>query len=136
MDGPKANLGGLKCNCRSISTIVRPRLIAAPALLLFKNFFVIKRYNNANSYALAVGHLGDRIYGQGGFKAKWPRDGRALTRSETRRLQSRLTQNGFDTQGADGIIGPNTTRAIRAFQRSLGLVPDGYASFELLSRLK
>lgn len=107
-----------------------------PAFVVFTNFFVIKRYNNANSYALAVGHLGDRIYGAGNFSAKWPRGDRALSRSETRQLQSRLTAKGFNTQGADGIIGPNTSRAIRAYQRSIGLQPDGYASFDLLRRLQ
>jgi len=107
-----------------------------PAFVVYKNFFVIKRYNNANSYALAVGHLGDRIYGASGFKAKWPRGDRALRRSEARQLQSRLTAKGFSTGGVDGIIGPNTIAAIRAFQKSNGLTPDGYASLDLLKRLQ
>lgn len=106
-----------------------------PAFVVYKNFFVIKRYNNANSYALAVGHLGDRIYGGDGFTAKWPRGDRALRRSEARQLQSRLTARGFSTGGVDGVIGPNTIAAIRAFQKSKGLVPDGYASLDLLKRL-
>ena len=107
-----------------------------PAFVVFKNFFVIKRYNNANSYALAVGHLGDRIFGGGDFKASWPRGDRALKRSEARQMQSLLTRRGFDTKGVDGVIGPNTIAAIRAFQRSKGLVPDGYASLDLLNRLR
>ncbi len=107
-----------------------------PAFIVFKNFFVIKRYNNANSYALAVGHLGDRIFGSGSFKASWPRGDRALTRSESRQLQSRLSANGFSTGGVDGVIGPNTIAAIRAFQKSKGLTPDGYASLDLLKRLQ
>jgi len=106
-----------------------------PAFVVFKNFFVIKRYNNANSYALAVGHLGDRIAGESGFVAAWPRGDRALRRSEARQLQSRLTAKGFSTGGVDGVIGPNTIAAIRAFQKSQGLVPDGYASLDLLRRL-
>ncbi len=113
-----------------------PAGASGPAFVIFKNFFVIKRYNNANSYALAVGHLGDRIYGGGDFKAKWPRGDRALSRSEARQLQSRLSAKGFNTKGVDGVIGPNTIRAIRAFQRSIGAVPDGYASLELLRRLR
>lgn len=107
-----------------------------PAFVVFKNFFVIKRYNNANSYALAVGHLGDRIFGEPGFRASWPRGDRALRRSEARTLQTKLTRAGFDTKGADGIIGPNTIAAIRRFQRAQGLVPDGYASLDLLRRLQ
>ena len=109
---------------------------SGPAFVIFKNFFVIKRYNNANSYALAVAHLGDRIYGGSDFTAKWPRGDRALTRSETRRLQSLLTARGFNTKGADGIIGPNSIRAIRAYQKSRGMTQDGYASLDLLRSLQ
>lgn len=112
-----------------------PAGASGPKFVVFKNFSVIKRYNNANSYALAVGHLGDRIAGAGDFRAAWPRGDRALRRSEARALQTKLTQRGFSTQGADGIIGPNTIAAIRAFQRANGMVPDGYASLELLKRL-
>ena len=49
-----------------------------PAFVVFKNFFVIKRYNNANSYAMAVGHLADRISGGGPFVREWPRGPGAL----------------------------------------------------------
>jgi membrane-bound lytic murein transglycosylase B len=51
-------------------------------------------------------------------------------------MQKRLTEAGFNTQGVDGIIGPNTIAAIRSFQRSVGMVPDGYASYEILRRLR
>ena len=107
-----------------------------PAFVVYANFSVIKRYNRADSYALAVGHLGDRIYGATPFNAAWPSDARALSRAEKRLLQDLLTRNGFDTQGVDGRIGKNTVAAIRAFQRSKGLVPDGYASPDLLQRLR
>jgi membrane-bound lytic murein transglycosylase B len=51
-------------------------------------------------------------------------------------LQQRLTAAGFPTDGVDGIIGPNTTEAVRRFQRSVGATPDGYASLRLLERLR
>jgi membrane-bound lytic murein transglycosylase B len=107
-----------------------------PAFLMLPNFDVIKRYNNANAYALAVGHLADRIIGGGDFAQSWPRNARPLTRSQTRELQSLLTRAGFSTGGVDGVVGPNTRRAIRAFQRSRGDIPDGFASTELLNDLK
>ena len=113
-----------------------PAGASGPAFIVYPNFFVIKRYNRADSYALAVGHLGDRIFGATAFQAAWPNDTRALSRAEKRLLQSLLTQNGFNTRGVDGRIGPNTITAIRAFQRSKGLVPDGYASPDLLRRLR
>ena len=97
---------------------------------------MIKRYNRANSYALAVGHLGDRIYGNAGIRAPWPDERRALSRSEKRELQRLLTARGFDTQGVDGLVGKNTISAIRAFQRSAGMTPNGHPSVELLTRLR
>ncbi len=112
-----------------------PAGASGPAFVLFHNFFVIKRYNNASSYALAVGHLGDRIYGGSDFKRSWPRGDRALKRAEVKLLQTKLTAAGFSTDGVDGVIGPNTTRAVRNFQRSLGLTPDGYVNLQLLRRL-
>ena len=113
-----------------------PAGAGGPAFAIFPNFFVIKRYNNADTYAMAVGHLGDRIMGAGTFSAKWPKGGRALTRSEKATLQSLLTRRGFDTKGVDGKVGPNTIAAIRAYQRAQGLTPDGHPSLGLLQSLQ
>ncbi|MEM6423508.1 MAG: lytic murein transglycosylase, partial [Pseudomonadota bacterium] len=116
--------------------ILLPAGAAGPAFAIYPNFRVIRRYNNATSYALAVSHLGDRIRGGPPFTAGWPRGDRALSRNETRELQERLTARGFDTRGADGIIGPNTRSAVRAFQAAQGLTPDGYVSGSLLETLR
>lgn len=113
-----------------------PAGAGGPAFVIFPNFEVIKRYNRADSYAMAVGHLGDRIFGGPAFEASWPKATRALSRSEKRTLQRLLTARGFDTKGVDGLVGRNTIAAIRAYQKSVGLVPDGYPSAELLARLK
>jgi membrane-bound lytic murein transglycosylase B len=115
--------------------LIAPAGSGGPAFLMLRNFEVIKRYNNADSYALAVGHLADRLKGLGGFQSGWPRDLQPLTRAQVEQMQRLLAQRGFSTGGIDGRIGPNTRSAIRAFQASLGLVPDGYASTALLARL-
>ncbi|TNJ42244.1 lytic murein transglycosylase [Phaeobacter sp. B1627] len=106
------------------------------AFMIFKNFAVIERYNAADAYVIGVGHLSDRLKGGPEIKGKWPRGDRALTFSERKEMQKRLTRAGFNTQGVDGKIGPNTIAAIRAFQNARGIVPDGYASLSLLKKLR
>ncbi|MEO1550483.1 MAG: lytic murein transglycosylase [Pseudomonadota bacterium] len=118
------------------AALFAPAGARGPMFLTFKNFQVIKRYNNANSYAMGVGHLADRINGRPDFAIPWPRGDRALSRREKAELQRLLTARGFDTKGADGKVGPNTIAAIRRYQRAAGLVPDGYASADLLQRLR
>lgn len=117
------------------ASILLPAGAQGVALMIFDNFHVIERYNAADAYVIAVGHLSDRLAGGPAFRAGWPRDDRPLRASERREMQERLTRAGFDTRGVDGVIGPNTIAAIRAFQRSVGMIPDGYASLEILRRL-
>jgi membrane-bound lytic murein transglycosylase B len=118
------------------AAIVAPAGARGPAFAVYQNFYVIKRYNNATSYAIGVGHLGDRIMGEGGFAASWPRGERELSRTEKIELQERLIAQGHDTGATDGVIGPNTVAAIRTFQVSQGLEPDGFATTALLARLR
>ncbi|NBE09287.1 lytic murein transglycosylase [Paragemmobacter ruber] len=106
------------------------------AFLITPNFRAIERYNTADAYVIAIGHLSDRLTGGPPIRAAWPRQDRALTGDERRELQARLTAAGFDTGGVDGRIGPKTLAAVRAFQLSIGMVPDGYASPSLLMRLR
>ncbi|EAR50621.1 peptidoglycan binding domain protein [Oceanicola granulosus HTCC2516] len=106
------------------------------AFLALDNFRVVERYNRAVSYVLAVGHLADRLAGRGPLVGTWPRQARVLETQERRELQERLTSAGFCTRGADGLIGPDTVAAVRAYQLAHGLRPDGYASVCLLERLR
>ncbi|MCX5480770.1 lytic murein transglycosylase [Kaistia geumhonensis] len=107
-----------------------------PAFLLLPNFKVIKRYNNADAYALGVGHLSDRLRGSGDFVAEWPREVRPLTADERAELQSLLTRLGLYDGSIDGKLGAGTREAIRTYQRQAGQVPDGYASSGLLQALR
>lgn len=116
--------------------LLLPAGAGGAAFLMLKNFRVIKRYNNADAYALAVGHLADRLRGGDAFAADWPVDERPLTSTETRALQTHLARRGYSVGGIDGKVGPNTQAAIRHFQRSVGLIPDGYASTGLLDRVQ
>lgn len=107
-----------------------------PRFATTRNFGVIKRYNNSDAYAIGVGHLADRIGGAGPLRASFPPDANGLTKADRIALQDRLTARGFDTQGADGVIGANTEAAIRAYQASRGLPVTGTPSQALLQSLR
>ena len=118
------------------ASVLLPAGAQGAAFLIFHNFSVIERYNTADAYVIGVGHLSDRIAGGAAIQASWPRGDRALVFAERQELQRMLTAAGHSTQGIDGRIGPLTIDAIRSYQRSQGLVPDGYASLSLLMRLR
>lgn len=118
------------------ATLILPAGIRGPAFLLRPNFAVILRYNTALSYALTVALLSDRLRGDPALVRDWPRSDRALTADERRDLQTRLIERGFAAGGVDGKIGPKTRAALRAFQGSVGLPPDGYADAPLLDRIR
>jgi membrane-bound lytic murein transglycosylase B len=108
-----------------------------PAFLLGPNFYSVKSYNPAMSYALAICHLGDRILGGPAFIQPFPGSERALTLAEVQEMQKRLTAAGFDTGGTDGRVGNDTMQAIRDFQAKAGLTPaDGYGGLKVLARLR
>ena len=107
-----------------------------PAFLMTKNFFVIKRYNNADKYAMAVGLLADQIAGYGGLVRDWNRPFTRLTFDETQELQKRLSVMGYYDGKIDGKIGEGSRGAIKAFQSRMGLTPDGHPSKEVLSNLR
>jgi peptidoglycan lytic transglycosylase B len=107
-----------------------------PAFLMLNNFRVIMSYNPAEAYALAIGHLADRLRGGEPFVQPWPREERALSRTERFELQQLLATRGFDVGEPDGMLGGKSRSAIRDFQKRAGLVPDGFASSSLLDRLR
>jgi lytic murein transglycosylase len=119
-----------------LASVLLPGGARGAAFLIFSNFQVIERYNTADAYVIAVGHLADRLRGGPPIKADWPRELRALTLPERKELQTLLTQSGFDAKGVDGRIGPNTIAAVKAWQKANGRIPDGYASLEVLEALR
>ena len=109
---------------------------AGPAFLMTRNFFVLKRYNNADTYALAVGLLADQIAGYGGLVRDWNRPFTRLSSDETEELQRRLSTLGYYDGVIDGKIGEGSRTAIRAFQAQAGLTQDGHPSKEVLTTLR
>lgn len=107
-----------------------------PAFLMLKNFFVLKRYNNADKYALTVGHLADRIQGGAALIQKWPRGYRSLSEAERREVQTRLGKLGYYDGEIDGNIGSGSRKAIKHWQEKIGLTPDGFPSRKVLDKLR
>src|SRR5262249_60596818 len=92
--------------------------------------------NGSGACALAIGYLADGRGGGEPFVQAWPRHERVLTRAERYELQELLAQRGFDVGEPDGRLGGRTRNALRAFQSSVGHVPDGFASATVLERLR
>ena len=107
-----------------------------PAFLMIKNFQVIKAYNNADKYALAVGLLADEIAGSNGLVQDWKRPFTKLSFEERQELQKRLSEHGLYDGKFDGKIGDGSKTAILAFQARAGLTQDGYPSMEVLKWLR
>ena len=118
------------------ATLMFPAGTNGPAFLTFRNFQVIKRYNNADSYAIAIAHLADRLRGAGPFAASWPRDDRPLDAGEREELQRILARTGHYRGEIDGRIGSGSLEAVRAWQQANGMAPDGYVSMALLQRMR
>lgn len=108
----------------------------SPAFLMTRNFFVIKRYNNSDFYALTVGVLADRLAGKDGLIQPWVRPADALTIEEKFELQERLQKIGYYAEEVDGILGRGSRQAIRAYQENTGLPVDGKPSQALLDALR
>jgi membrane-bound lytic murein transglycosylase B len=118
------------------AAILLPAGTQGAAFMIFDNFRVIERYNNADAYVIGVGHLSDRIKGGPEIQASWPRGYAPLSFDERKEMQRRLNAKGFTLEKIDGIIGPNTTNAIRAYQQSVGMAQDGFPSQDVLKRLR
>ena len=118
------------------ASILLPAGRNGAAFMIFDNFRVLERYNNADAYVIGVGHLSDRIKGGPPIRTPWPRGYAALSFDEKKEMQRRLRRKGYALEKIDGLVGPNTVAAIRAYQRSEGLEADGYPSKAVLARLR
>lgn len=117
--------------------VLLPAGIAGPAFLVFKNFDAIYSYNAAESYALAIATLSDRLRGGGPLMKSWPTDDPGLGRGERKQLQTMLLARGHAIGEADGMIGTLTRRAIVIEQQRLGLqAQDGRAGTKILNALQ
>jgi lytic murein transglycosylase len=107
-----------------------------PAFLVTRNFDAIYAYNAAESYALAICILSDRLRGRPGVQTPWPTDDPGLSRAERRELQALLNQRGYEVGEPDGVIGTKTKEAIADFEGRSGLKRSGRAGLKVLNALR
>lgn len=118
-----------------LARLVLPNGIDGPAFLTFKNYDLIMRWNNSTMYALSVGILSDKIKHNTSLLCT-KRDKKQISRSDIKYIQEKLKQKGLYTLEIDGILGKQTRKAIKKYQKSVGMDEDGYPSFKLLNKMK
>lgn len=118
------------------SIILPGGVYGAPAFMVYPNFQAIMAWNRSILYAIAVGHLADRIAGEGPFVTPPPAREEPLTRMQVKELQALLNGNGFDAGEPDGVVGPRTRGAVRAYQKAARLPADGFPTIALLENLR
>jgi hypothetical protein len=118
------------------AALLLPASAKGPAFLVFRNFDAIYSYNAAESYALAIAHLSDRLRGGGVFQTAWPTDDPGTSRAERRQIQQALLDRGYDLGEVDGLIGAKSREAISAFQKSKGMTVNGRAGQQVLKALR
>ena len=107
-----------------------------PALMLYHNFGVIRRYNNSDRYALVVALLARAFDGRSGLVSDWPRAAGSLNREQIVELQTLLNGLGYDSGNPDGLFGSGTRRAVRNYQAAQNLPADGFPTAALLTRVR
>jgi membrane-bound lytic murein transglycosylase B len=128
-------MGGGRIPVGGDGAIYLPAGANGPAFLIFPNFNVILKYNNAASYALAVSLLADRLMGERGVRGDWPRGEQPLSRDQRIAYQQALSAAGFDPGAADGVLGHRTRVATRDYQKAHGMIADGYPTAALLAAM-
>jgi hypothetical protein len=120
----------------SPAAVLLPAGPEGPAFVVRRNFDALYAYNAAETYALAIAHLSDRLRGGGPFAARWPTDDPGLSRAQRREVQRLLLARGHVIGEVDGMIGSVSRSAIRDEQARLGMPPDGRAGTKLLEALR
>lgn len=116
--------------------LLMPAGRSGPAFLVFKNYDAAYSYNGADSYALAISLLSDRLRGRPGVQGEWPTDDLPLSREQRRELQRLLIARGFDVGEPDGAVGALTRGAIKQIEARLGMAQTGRPGEKVLRALK
>ena len=120
---------------RETRFLMMPAGRLGPAFIVSENFYVLKTYNESDLYALLIGHLADRLRGEGRIKGRWGTVA-GFTRGEVRFLQEHLVASGHDVGGADGLVGFKTRIALGIWQAANGLRPTCFPDREHIRSLR
>jgi lytic murein transglycosylase len=107
-----------------------------PGFLVFRNFDAIFAYNHAESYALAISHLADRLAGYPALRTAWPTDDAGLSRAERIELQKMLLSHGYYQGEVTGQVGPITRAAISQAEKRFDMKPTGRAGQKIYRALR
>ncbi|MCO4798240.1 MAG: lytic murein transglycosylase [Colwelliaceae bacterium] len=135
------SLGITQINGKSLSNydinaeLVLPNGHQGHAFLVYRNFNVIMDWNLSKNYALSVGILADKLVGSAGVSNITQAKPLAFSKTKMQLLQTKLNEIGFETGKPDGIWGPNSRKAIRAFQIEKNLTADGFPNKEVFQSL-
>jgi membrane-bound lytic murein transglycosylase B len=118
------------------ATLLLPSGAAGPAFLLSSNYWILKAYNNSDSYALSLALLANRIKGEPALRGHWPEGEVFLSRTQKAEVQRLLEKLGLYHGTIDGRFGQASRDAIHDFEISIKVgSADGFATPELLARL-
>ncbi len=129
------NLSGKRLSGSRKAALILPAGRNGPAFIVYRNFNALYSYNAAESYALAISHLSDRLRGRPPIRKGWPTNDPGLTRAQRLELQKLLIKAGYDIGEADGRIGPITKKAIKKVQKKHKMKQNGRPSMKVYKLL-
>lgn len=115
------------------ASILLPQGRNGPAFLAFPNFNVFFEWNQSFVYVTTAAYFATRLEGAPVFDPGDPTP--ALSESEMKSLQQKLSARGHDVGGVDGILGSKTREAVQKEQVRLGLPADAWPTRDLLNAL-
>lgn len=119
-----------------LAELVLPNGHNGHAFLVYNNFNVTMKWNLSKNYALAVGILADKLVGAPGVSSVANPEPLSFSRTQMTLLQGKLNELGYESGKPDGIWGPNSRKAIRAFQLKNQLIADGFPNEEVFQALQ
>ena len=116
--------------------LLAPAGAEGPGFLMLQNFRVIMKYNPAEAYALAIGHFADRLARRRAVRAAMAAAGTGAVARRAAGVAAAAGAARLLSRHPDGQLGGQTREALRGFQASIGAPADGFASSDVLERLR